>query len=121
MFIGSLPAQLRDAGQHAQERSLPEADAAQREPSQQGARPSAHVAAVIRAHLELRSALRLCDHRLLGHVSPSPRLRGEGHAEEFKKLLGLLVGLRDRKSTRLNSSHLVISYAVFCLKRKNTN
>src|SRR5256885_10985976 len=28
---------------------------------------------------------------------------------------------RDRKSTRLNSSHLVISYAVFCLKKKKTN
>src|ERR1022692_3529386 len=28
-------------------------------------------------------------------------------------------GLLDRKSTRLNSSHLVISYAVFCLKKKN--
>src|SRR2546426_7752325 len=27
-------------------------------------------------------------------------------------------GFRDRKSTRLNSSHLVISYAVFCLKKK---
>src|SRR5256885_11560293 len=27
--------------------------------------------------------------------------------------------LEDRKSTRLNSSHLVISYAVFCLKKKN--
>src|SRR5256885_9088456 len=27
----------------------------------------------------------------------------------------------DRKSTRLNSSHLVISYAVFCLKKQNTN
>src|SRR5256885_12038815 len=32
---------------------------------------------------------------------------GAGHCE------------RDRKSTRLNSSHLVISYAVFCLKKKN--
>src|SRR5256885_11711182 len=32
-------------------------------------------------------------------------------------VLGTLV---DRKSTRLNSSHLVISYAVFCLKKKNT-
>src|SRR2546426_2854617 len=29
-------------------------------------------------------------------------------------------GKRDRKSTRLNSSHLVISYAVFCLKKKKT-
>src|SRR5688500_19173389 len=28
-------------------------------------------------------------------------------------------GSRDRKSTRLNSSHLVISYAVFCLKKKS--
>src|SRR3970282_3031580 len=26
---------------------------------------------------------------------------------------------RDRKSTRLNSSHITISYAVFCLKKKN--
>src|SRR5256885_12170244 len=29
-----------------------------------------------------------------------------------------LISLADRKSTRLNSSHLVISYAVFCLKKK---
>src|SRR2546426_8555291 len=28
---------------------------------------------------------------------------------------------KDRKSTRLNSSHLVISYAVFCLKKKKKN
>src|SRR5438132_9338113 len=31
-----------------------------------------------------------------------------------------LPAARDRKSTRLNSSHTVISYAVFCLKKKNT-
>src|SRR5947209_11106063 len=30
-------------------------------------------------------------------------------------------GCRDRKSTRLNSSHANISYAVFCLKKKKTN
>src|SRR3712207_7294636 len=30
-----------------------------------------------------------------------------------------VVGERDRKSTRLNSSHANISYAVFCLKKKN--
>src|SRR5207244_12490939 len=29
-------------------------------------------------------------------------------------------GVRDRKSTRLNSSHQIISYAVFCLKKKTT-
>src|SRR5438270_8050824 len=36
-------------------------------------------------------------------------------------LAGLLAagGLEDRKSTRLNSSHSQISYAVFCLKKKN--
>src|SRR2546426_5701904 len=32
-----------------------------------------------------------------------------------------LVVTEDRKSTRLNSSHLVISYAVFCLKKKKKN
>src|SRR3989454_4869097 len=31
------------------------------------------------------------------------------------------LGVADRKSTRLNSSHLVISYAVFCLKKKKNN
>src|SRR5256885_7296474 len=38
------------------------------------------------------------------------------------ELPGQLVHRRlgDRKSTRLNSSHLVISYAVFCLKKKNS-
>src|SRR5256886_3588099 len=39
--------------------------------------------------------------------------RGADHARRH----GLAVG-RDRKSTRLNSSHSQISYAVFCLKKK---
>src|ERR1039458_10697415 len=34
-------------------------------------------------------------------------------------LLGLAMTCADRKSTRLNSSHLGISYAVFCLKKKS--
>src|SRR3712207_7966865 len=33
--------------------------------------------------------------------------------------IAAVVGVRDRKSTRLNSSHANISYAVFCLKKKN--
>src|SRR5256885_11465651 len=62
-----------------------------------------------------------------------------GYSQELKRSLGLFssfavafsyispstgiftlfaLGLTDRKSTRLNSSHLVISYAVFCLKKK---
>src|SRR5256885_3244592 len=43
------------------------------------------------------------------------RLRGAQHLA-----LEVVVGEGDRKSTRLNSSHLVISYAVFCLKKKKT-
>src|SRR5256885_17111500 len=39
--------------------------------------------------------------------------------DEFHCCIVPLVIWRDRKSTRLNSSHLVISYAVFCLKKKN--
>src|SRR5437588_9495902 len=36
------------------------------------------------------------------------------------RVFALHVGDADRKSTRLNSSHTVISYAVFCLKKKKT-
>src|SRR5256885_12998407 len=41
---------------------------------------------------------------------------------EIDRMTRMLDGLSqpDRKSTRLNSSHLVISYAVFCLKKKKT-
>src|SRR5690625_1304026 len=38
---------------------------------------------------------------------------GQGNNDDLKKLVTLK---RDRKSTRLNSSHVAISYAVFCLK-----
>src|SRR5438874_10658962 len=37
----------------------------------------------------------------------------------FKNDVVLKIEDRDRKSTRLNSSHVEISYAVFCLKKKN--
>src|SRR5256885_7523098 len=43
------------------------------------------------------------------------RLNAEGR-EQFENM-GVYYAA-DRKSTRLNSSHLVISYAVFCLKKK---
>src|SRR5206468_8028123 len=50
---------------------------------------------------------------------------GETEADGFIELSGGVVGdlhikgrVRDRKSTRLNSSHDQISYAVFCLKKK---
>src|SRR5688572_31357844 len=40
-------------------------------------------------------------------------------AHELRTPLSLILG-QDRKSTRLNSSHSQISYAVFCLKKKTT-
>src|SRR5256885_13169473 len=43
----------------------------------------------------------------------------EDDTEEGHDLTAPSDGDEDRKSTRLNSSHLVISYAVFCLKKKN--
>src|SRR5256885_5642306 len=42
----------------------------------------------------------------------------EWHRACAGRLPGTQPARRDRKSTRLNSSHLVISYAVFCLKKK---
>src|SRR5258708_17762190 len=39
-------------------------------------------------------------------------------ADEINIRLGILDNHTDRKSTRLNSSHQIISYAVFCLKKK---
>src|ERR1022692_4816616 len=48
-------------------------------------------------------------------------LGSEEHTSELQSPCNLVCRFCfDRKSTRLNSSHLVISYAVFCLKKKNT-
>src|SRR5690606_40597580 len=60
--------------------------------------------------------LRLRVDRLRVGLRPRPgRLRRRGHALRQAWELGIE---RDRKSTRLNSSHVKISYAVFCLKKK---
>src|SRR5258708_11320675 len=39
----------------------------------------------------------------------------------FARLKQRVIDTLDRKSTRLNSSHQIISYAVFCLKKKNSS
>src|SRR5256885_11128302 len=57
-------------------------------------------------------------HRFAGKDFEDKRPR-DRYVNESVRLLGVLERrLADRKSTRLNSSHLVISYAVFCLKKK---
>src|ERR1039457_1652978 len=49
-------------------------------------------------------------------------LGSEEHTSELQSPCNLVcVFCLDRKSTRLNSSHLVISYAVFCLKKKTNS
>src|SRR5256885_11177310 len=50
--------------------------------------------------------------------APGPRVRRRPRALRPTLLHQLGRAAVDRKSTRLNSSHLVISYAVFCLKKK---
>src|SRR5947208_7747843 len=49
-------------------------------------------------------------------IAPRPEFRADGQADP--RLGGRDEESIDRKSTRLNSSHQIISYAVFCLKKK---
>src|SRR5437870_10304770 len=69
-----------------------------------------------RVHRDLHSfpTRRSSDLSLLG---PGAGLRSSGLTH---LRLDAAVRRIDRKSTRLNSSHVAISYAVFCLKKKNT-
>src|SRR5207248_9841110 len=57
----------------------------------------------------------------LGGFRRLPQGPGRRHPVSLRRkaLNSSPVGARDRKSTRLNSSHRTISYAVFCLKKKN--
>src|SRR5690349_23490703 len=64
--------------------------------------------------------------RSIGHLLAEieHRLRPDVRGNVLLQLRDARIGLRggqDRKSTRLNSSHVEISYAVFCLKKKKTN
>src|SRR2546429_1627087 len=60
-----------------------------------------------------RAAPRKAKRVLLTPAFPASRMQGIQHATSRRASLG-----KDRKSTRLNSSHGYISYAVFCLKKK---
>src|SRR5690606_41991550 len=67
----------------------------------------------------------------LHHAGNSRHRLPAGGSRHLAAALGVEEGLsaderlpatgKDRKSTRLNSSHVKISYAVFCLKKKNKN
>src|SRR2546426_6967538 len=68
--------------------------------------------------------LSLHDALPISRIDDCPKIGGNQRAAEFQELhapIGhriIRASTGDRKSTRLNSSHLVISYAVFCLKKK---
>src|SRR5690242_20989545 len=65
-----------------------------------------------------RSAELLLDHFHVGRNLEREMIRREGRGLlQIHQPHGALIAL-DRKSTRLNSSHMSISYAVFCLKKK---
>src|SRR5256885_5414020 len=66
--------------------------------------------------LILLPALAIVQYRWIGEVSAAERDRLESSVRSASD--GFASDFADRKSTRLNSSHLVISYAVFCLKKK---
>src|SRR3989442_15504924 len=68
--------------------------------------------------LSLHDALPISVEAAAGHPPESSERAGPRDTSSG----GVLVraALRDRKSTRLNSSHVRISYAVFCLKKKKT-
>src|SRR5690349_25025076 len=77
--------------------------------------------------LSLHDALPISCARSLSSVFHSrscytdhPWRADDAGAQRATRELGRGGAERDRKSTRLNSSHVEISYAVFCLKKKNT-
>src|SRR3712207_8871036 len=57
-----------------------------------------------------------CGITILGHATTFARNATKGNDPSSKRRAATLAS--DRKSTRLNSSHANISYAVFCLKKK---
>src|SRR5256885_13299824 len=62
----------------------------------------------------------LNDAQVIAHVSSPSGKTIEVPLQWTGERSGQYRATLDRKSTRLNSSHLVISYAVFCLKKKKT-
>src|SRR5947209_15343499 len=68
--------------------------------------------------LSLHDALPIFDQALMLRGSRDFASRGDYQTFLKKLMAGRNANRKDRKSTRLNSSHANISYAVFCLKKK---
>src|SRR2546426_8974427 len=72
--------------------------------------------------LSLHDALPILVEIVAVEVVEAMPLRARPHVDVDVPVVNIYMGpsaqRQDRKSTRLNSSHLVISYAVFCLKKK---
>src|SRR5690625_6890312 len=62
-----------------------------------------------------RVAFRPLVSRVVSVTSSNSKLNRDALASTSREVMSLVL---DRKSTRLNSSHVAISYAVFCLKKK---
>src|SRR5438045_6807434 len=71
--------------------------------------------------LSLHDALPISPREALIARAFEARSPNESHRARLRVEVGRVRAAIDRKSTRLNSSHLGISYAVFCLKKKNNH
>src|SRR3989442_7319160 len=68
------------------------------------------IGAVLRFHVALKTSPFVYDIPIGAYTAKATRTTSDGKTAPIRL---------DRKSTRLNSSHVRISYAVFCLKKKN--
>src|SRR5258708_30670522 len=74
---------------------------------------------LFRSRAHAAQVVHQAEHGIVAHgdaVDVGDRQRKAGALQQGTEIAQ--IGERDRKSTRLNSSHQIISYAVFCLKKK---
>src|SRR2546429_4536303 len=96
--------------------------------SDKGERPGADFVEIVLGGMPVTILRKVSDHIHRGDPALQERIMivfgGKGFIQKKRRVAEPVSGIPkqiDRKSTRLNSSHGYISYAVFCLKKKNTN